>query len=304
MPRAAASAPAATSSCWRESGAGDGERGARLLPRGISAQPPALHLPQADRRLHGRDHHGRRRRHLAALPATASRPRTPASPCPRRRSACSPTSAAAGICRACPGRVGQFLALTGARLDGAECRCARPRHPLCAVDSRSTRSRRGSPSEPERIEALLDEAQRHSARRPGSPAICALIDRTVRVRRYEEILAALEADGSDWAATELATLRDQEPAGLQGLAAPARDGARDAGLRRRDAPGICASPRRVVAAPRFRRGRARAARRQGQCSRTGTRPTPEGVDRGDDRRDLRAAARRTRNGRRFPETEP
>ena len=30
-------------------------------------------------------------------------------------------SAAAGICRACEGRVGAFLALTGARLDGAEC---------------------------------------------------------------------------------------------------------------------------------------------------------------------------------------
>ena len=30
-----------------------------------------------------------------------------------------------------PGRVGQFMALTGARLDGAECHYLRPRHPLC-----------------------------------------------------------------------------------------------------------------------------------------------------------------------------
>jgi hypothetical protein len=44
------------------------KRGARLLLRGISPQPPAVHLRQADHRLHGRDHHGRRRRHLAALP--------------------------------------------------------------------------------------------------------------------------------------------------------------------------------------------------------------------------------------------
>ena len=93
----------------------------RLLLRRISPQPPAVHLPQADRRDHGRDHDGRRRRHLAARATSASRPRTRASPCPRPASACSPTSAAAGTCRACPGGSAQFMALTGARLDGAEC---------------------------------------------------------------------------------------------------------------------------------------------------------------------------------------
>ena len=51
----------------------------------------------------------------------AWRPNTPALPCRRRASACSPMSAAAGSCRACRDASGQFLALTGARLDGAEC---------------------------------------------------------------------------------------------------------------------------------------------------------------------------------------
>ena len=87
----------------RESTQGDGRGGARLLLQRISAEPPPLHLSQADHRVHGRGDDGRRRRHLAAVPLPDRDRPHPASPCPRPRSACSPTSAAAGICRGCSG---------------------------------------------------------------------------------------------------------------------------------------------------------------------------------------------------------
>jgi len=62
----------------------------------------------------------------------------------------------------------------------------------------------------ERIEALLDE----SSVTPPPARIAAnlpLIDRLFASDDYEEILDALEADGSDWARTELATLRAKSP---------------------------------------------------------------------------------------------
>ncbi|HEX8064801.1 MAG TPA: enoyl-CoA hydratase/isomerase family protein [Allosphingosinicella sp.] len=108
-----------------------------------------------------------------------------------------------------PGRTGQFLALTGARLDGAEClRLGLATHYMqsLALDDLKARILR----EPERIEALLDES--------GTPppparieANLPLIDRLFASDDYEEILAALEADGSDWAGTELETLRAKSP---------------------------------------------------------------------------------------------
>ena len=104
-----------------------------------------------------------------------------------------------------PGRTGQFLALTGARLDGAECRHLGlathyiPSDRLDAVKARLA-------AEPERIGALLAEA---SVVPPEAriAANVARINRTFASDRFEEILEALERDGSDWAAKELATLR-------------------------------------------------------------------------------------------------
>ncbi|TMJ12440.1 MAG: enoyl-CoA hydratase/isomerase family protein [Alphaproteobacteria bacterium] len=108
-----------------------------------------------------------------------------------------------------PGRTGAFLALTGARLDGSECFAlglATHYIPSLALDDLKARIA----AEPERIEALLDEC---SATPP--PARIEqnreAIDRLFASDDYEEILAALEADGSDWARKELETLRTKSP---------------------------------------------------------------------------------------------
>ncbi|HYD36989.1 MAG TPA: enoyl-CoA hydratase/isomerase family protein [Allosphingosinicella sp.] len=108
-----------------------------------------------------------------------------------------------------PGRSGQFLALTGARLDGSECLAlglATHYVPSLALDDLKARIL----AEPERIEALLDES---SVTPPPAriEANLPLIDRLFASDDYEEILAALEADGSDWARTELETLRSKSP---------------------------------------------------------------------------------------------
>ncbi len=108
-----------------------------------------------------------------------------------------------------PGRAGHFLALTGARLDGAEClRLGLTTHYMqsLALDDLKARIL----GDPERIEALLDESST-----PPPPARIEanlpLIDRLFASEDYEDILAALEADGSDWARTELETLRSKSP---------------------------------------------------------------------------------------------
>ena len=107
------------------------------------------------------------------------------------------------------GRVGQFLALTGARIDGAEClSLGLATHYLPAEK--------------------LDEAKERIAERPGriagilgdlsitAPAarITDNIDKINRLfasDRYEDILEALDKDGSDWAMKERDTLGTKSP---------------------------------------------------------------------------------------------
>jgi enoyl-CoA hydratase len=108
-----------------------------------------------------------------------------------------------------PGRVGQFLALTGARLDGAECFAlglATHYMQSLALDDLKAQIL----SNPDRIEDLLDESGT-----PPPPARIEAnlepIDRLFASDDYEGILAALEADGSDWARKELETLRSKSP---------------------------------------------------------------------------------------------
>ena len=107
------------------------------------------------------------------------------------------------------GRVGEFMALTGARLDGAEC------HYLGLATNYVEQS-------------SLDELCERLARTPGRakgalghfasvlpeakiaanlPAIAKLFASD----RLEEIIAALEAEESDWAESELATLKSKSP---------------------------------------------------------------------------------------------
>ena len=108
-----------------------------------------------------------------------------------------------------PGRVGQFLALTGARLDGAECHhlgLATHYVPQEALE----RVKAQIAERPNEIEAILDGA----SVAPPEARIAAnreRIDRLFASDRYEDILQALDADGSDWAAKELETLGGKSP---------------------------------------------------------------------------------------------
>ena len=108
-----------------------------------------------------------------------------------------------------PGRVGQFLALTGARLDGAECHhlgLATHYVPQEALE----RVKAQIAERPNEVEAILAEA----SVAPPEARIAAnreRIDRLFASDRYEDILQALDADGSDWAAKELETLGGKSP---------------------------------------------------------------------------------------------
>jgi enoyl-CoA hydratase len=108
-----------------------------------------------------------------------------------------------------PGRVGEFMALTGARLDGAECQyLGLATH---YVEQASL---------PDMVERIATTPMRvqgpigtFAATPPEAKIASSLpfITRLFASDRLEEILAALEADESDWAATELDTLRTKSP---------------------------------------------------------------------------------------------
>ncbi|MCL6678939.1 enoyl-CoA hydratase/isomerase family protein [Sphingomonas sp. RG327] len=108
-----------------------------------------------------------------------------------------------------PGRVGQFMALSGARLDGAECAYLGlathyiPNASLGELVERIVKA-------PDRVQGTLGAA----AETPPEPKIAgnqALINRLFASDRLEEILAALEADESEWSEKELLTLRTKSP---------------------------------------------------------------------------------------------
>ena len=107
------------------------------------------------------------------------------------------------------GRLGQFLALTGARLDGAECLWAGiATHYLPADKLAEAKARIAE--HPDRIAGILSEL----SVTPPDARIADNAERIIRhfaSDRFEDILASLEADDSDWAAKELATLRTKSP---------------------------------------------------------------------------------------------
>jgi enoyl-CoA hydratase len=107
-----------------------------------------------------------------------------------------------------PGRLGQFLALTGARLDGAECLWAGlATHYLPSHALAEAKARIASGHEPGGVLTAL------SATPPAAriEANALAIARHFASGRFEDILASLEADDSEWAAKELATLRTKSP---------------------------------------------------------------------------------------------
>ena len=108
-----------------------------------------------------------------------------------------------------PARIGQFMVLTGARLDGAEC------HYLNLATHYVEQSS---------LEELVERVMKAPSRAKGAlgaastsipeakiEANLPLITRLFSSDRLEEVLAALEADDSDWAQSELATLRSKSP---------------------------------------------------------------------------------------------
>ncbi|HVQ07906.1 MAG TPA: enoyl-CoA hydratase/isomerase family protein [Allosphingosinicella sp.] len=107
------------------------------------------------------------------------------------------------------GRIAQFLALTGARLDGAECVALGLATHYIPSD-RLEDVKRKLIEIPEHVEAILRAA---SVEPPPARIVgnYAAIDRCFASDRLEDIIAALEAEGSDWAMKELATLRAKSP---------------------------------------------------------------------------------------------
>ena len=107
-----------------------------------------------------------------------------------------------------PGRMGQFLALTGARLDGAECLWAGlATHYLQAADLAEAKARIIAGHEPGGVLSALSAT-------PPEARIAANAGRIARhfaSERFEDILASLAADDSEWAAKELAALRTKSP---------------------------------------------------------------------------------------------
>ena len=108
-----------------------------------------------------------------------------------------------------PGRTGQFLALTGYRLDGAECLAlGLATHYLPANVLADAKARIAA--EPQRIEAILAE---FSVPAPEAPILAQRedIDRLFASDKLEDIFAALAADGGEWATAQLATLGTKSP---------------------------------------------------------------------------------------------
>lgn len=107
------------------------------------------------------------------------------------------------------GRVGRYLALTGARIDGADCLAVGlATHYLPAEALGEAKARIAE--DPERIEGILGQL---SVKAPEAKIVAniAAINRLFASDRFEDVLAALDADESPWAMKELAALRTKSP---------------------------------------------------------------------------------------------
>lgn len=108
-----------------------------------------------------------------------------------------------------PGRVGQFMALTGARLDGAECRYLGLATHYVEQSS---------------LPDLLERLAKTPSRAAGAIGAFAATPPEARIEKnlpaiarlfasdqLEEVVGALEEDGTDWATTERNTLGTKSP---------------------------------------------------------------------------------------------
>ncbi|TXC70440.1 enoyl-CoA hydratase/isomerase family protein [Sphingomonas ginsenosidivorax] len=112
-----------------------------------------------------------------------------------------------------PGRIGQYVALTGHRLDGADCLAlglATHYLPSAALDA----AKAGLAETPQDIAGVLDALATVAPEARilnDQPAI----DRLFASDVLEEILDALAADGGEWATATLATLRTKSPQSMK-----------------------------------------------------------------------------------------
>ena len=122
-----------------------------------------------------------------------------------------------------PGRLGQYLALTAARLHGAEVKAVGlathyiPSEALDDVKAQLT-------ANPRDVEAILEGT---STTPPGAAILeqRADIDRLFAADTLEEIIAALEADPGEWAQKVLAGLRTKSPQSCKIALRELREGA-------------------------------------------------------------------------------
>jgi enoyl-CoA hydratase len=108
-----------------------------------------------------------------------------------------------------PGRVGEFMALTGARLDGAECHYLGLATHYVEQDKLADMVDRIATT-PQRVQGPIGAFA-------GTPPEARIeqslpqITRFFASDRFEDILRALEEDDGEWAQTELGTLRTKSP---------------------------------------------------------------------------------------------
>lgn len=108
-----------------------------------------------------------------------------------------------------PGRMGQYLALTGHRLDGAECLAlGLATHYLPSASLAEAKAR--IIADPRAIDANLDDL---SVAPPEAKILAhtADIDRLFASDKLEEVFATLEADPDHWAQAQLKLLKTKSP---------------------------------------------------------------------------------------------
>ncbi|WP_295493339.1 enoyl-CoA hydratase/isomerase family protein [Sphingorhabdus sp. EL138] len=108
------------------------------------------------------------------------------------------------------GRVGQFLALTGARIAGPGCRALGLANHYVPSSALAEAKARIASEDVERIDGILGTL---SETPPASKIVETLfqINRHFASNAFEDILASLEGDESAWAMKELAALRTKSP---------------------------------------------------------------------------------------------
>jgi len=128
-----------------------------------------------------------------------------------------------------PGRVGEFMALTGARLDGAEC------HYLGLATHYVEQASLGDMVE--RIATTPNRVQGPIGTFAATPPDARIADNLPAIARcfgsyrLEEVVAALKADDSEWAATELMALGTKSPLSCKVTLRLMEEGASRAGFR-------------------------------------------------------------------------